>query len=203
MLHFHKTKVERYFLSLPPRGEGQFLPEAQLNLSSTYEHGLPSMPVISLTGCEEDVCKGLVFLLQKIVKLQATHHVKDKLGGFPESPGNTTDFMKIISKYFPIFMHVQCTVGWTRSQRGYNTPLLEEGRGCCIGSASSSLLELCFRKLAMFITSPVYFHFSHHYLCPRAAAVSLPPCLLPQNLHHFLLTHPTPTIVSLSSPRLN
>lgn len=48
-----------------------------------------------------------------------------KLGGFPESPGNTTAFMKIISKYFPISMHVQCTEGRTRWQRGYNTPLLE------------------------------------------------------------------------------
>lgn len=45
--------------------------------------------------------------------------------GFPESPGNTTVFMKTINKHFLISMQVQCSVGQTSWQIRYNIPLFE------------------------------------------------------------------------------
>lgn len=158
MFHFHKTEVERYFLRLPPRGEGWSLLEVQLKfefhlwtqfalyasyfINQLWWRCLQRARVLIAGNCKTAGCS-----------LCQGH----KPGGFSESPGNTTAFMRIISKYFLISMHVQCTVGQTRWQIWCNNSCVgrKDGRGWCVGSAPSSLFEPCFGKLTMFITSPV------------------------------------------------
>lgn len=163
MLHFHKTKVEEsiFFFKVtterwrvisawsPVKFEfhsrTRFTHYVSYFINWLWRKCLQRAPVPTAENCKTAGC---------------TSFQGHKPARFPESWGKTSTFMKITSQYFLIPLCVQCTVRQTRWQRGYFTVAQcsvgnKDGRGCRIGSASSFLFEPCFRKLAMFITSPV------------------------------------------------
>lgn len=125
MLHFHKTEIERYFLRLPPRGEGWFLLEVQLKFVFHLwtQFALYASYFINQLWrrCLQRACVLIAWNCKTAGCTLCQGHKPD---GFPESPGNTTAFMKIISKYFLISMHVQRTLGQRRWQIWCNIPLL-------------------------------------------------------------------------------